>query len=141
METLKIMLDAKAIMPTRAHDTDAGLDLYTPERIVIWPHDSYVVDLGVHMAIAPGYCGITKSRSGLNFNQNVITVDGVIDASYRGSIKVKLYNLSDVRREIEAGSRISQLVIIPVATPEIIQVEELDETERGNNGFGSSGLK
>lgn len=136
--TLKVMLDAGARLPTRAHDTDAGLDIYARETQIILPGGSYVFDTGVHVQIPKGYAGFLKSKSGLNVNHG-ITSEGVIDCGYTGSIRAKLYNHSDKKYTVHAGDKISQLVILPVELCSLEIVSEFAETDRGNNGFGSSG--
>ena len=138
MQKIKIMLDPGAIMPTRAHSTDAGLDLYATEDAVIFRDGSYTFDSGVHVAIPEGYVGFLKSKSGLNINQGIQSA-GVIDAGYTGSIRVKLYNHGSGMVHIKKGQKISQLVLLPIITPELEVVDSLEETERGNGGFGSSG--
>lgn len=150
MKEIKVMLDKGAIMPTRAHEDDAGLDLYTPEAFglgfvnegnvnrVIHGVDSYIVDTGVHVEIPKGYVGMLKSKSGLNVKYGIIS-EGVIDAGYTGSIKVKLYSLDGEITRFKRGDKISQLVIMPIVTPAPKLVEKFAETERGNNGFGSTG--
>lgn len=139
MYRIKIQLDSGAIMPTRAYPTDAGLDLYAREDRVLLPGSNALFDTGVHLQLPDGYYGKIESRSGLNVKSDVVSCGGVIDCSYTGSIKVKLYNLGKRTCEIQRGFRIAQLVIMPCETPELDLVEELDETERGNNGFGSTG--
>ncbi len=138
--TMKIKLNAGAFMPARAHDTDAGLDLRCPERYaqILQDKDSATIDTGVCVEIPKGCVGFLKSKSGLNVKHG-ITSDGVIDQGYTGPIVVKLYNHSGKDYRIEAGDKISQLVILPVMIPELEVVEQLDETERGDAGFGSSG--
>ena len=136
---LKVKIDDFAFMPTRAHDLDAGLDLYSPCHGVIRPNDSLCVDTGVHVAIPAGYVGMIKSKSGLNV-KNGITSEGVIDAGYTGSMVVKLFNHGCDTVIIERGHKISQLVILPIITPELELVDELEATERGNGGFGSTGV-
>lgn len=138
MDKIKVMLDKGAYMPTRAHKADAGLDLYATEDAVIFRDGSYTFDTGVHVAIPEGYVGFLKSKSGLNVKQGIQSA-GVIDSGYTGSIRVKLYNHSSEMVHIRKGQKISQLVILPVATPEIELVDALEDTERGNGGFGSSG--
>lgn len=138
MKKIKVMLDPGAIMPTRAHSTDAGLDLYATEDAVIFRDGSYTFDSGVHVAIPEGYVGFLKSKSGLNVNQGIQSA-GVIDAGYTGSIRVKLYNHGNGMVHIKMGQKISQLVLLPIITPELEVVDSLEETERGNGGFGSSG--
>lgn len=135
---MNIKLDPGAYMPERAHVLDAGLDLRTPVDVVIPAGGSAVVDTGVHVAIPMGYVGMLKSKSGLNI-KNGITSEGVIDAGYTGAIVAKLYNNGDDDKELKAGQKVTQLVIIPIATPELELVTVLPETERGENGFGSTG--
>ena len=137
---IKVKLDEGAIMPTRAHQTDAGFDLYTPIPLFVYGHSSVIVDTGVHMRIPDNYVGFLKSKSGLNVNKG-ITSEGVIDAGYTGSIVVKLYNNSGDMRVFDKGDKITQIVILPVQTPfcELVEVDFLEETDRGENGFGSSG--
>jgi dUTP pyrophosphatase len=142
------MLDPGAIMPTRAHETDAGLDLYSPVDTVVpgckrkWFRrvsvGSEIIDTGVHIEIPAGYVGMIKSKSGLNVNCG-ITSEGVIDAGYIGSMVVKLYNHSKTPLIITKGQKISQLVILPIVTPDLELVDSLEDTERGNGGFGSTG--
>ena len=135
---MNIKLDKGAYLPTRAHSTDAGLDLYSPISIAVSGGSSAVIDTGVHIELPPGTVGFLKSKSGLNVNHG-ITSEGVIDVGYTGSIRVKLYNHTDVGYLVNSGDKISQLVILPILTPELELVNKLDETERGEGGFGSTG--
>lgn len=135
---MKIMLDKDAKMPTRAYPTDAGLDLYAMENQTILPGGSAVFDTGVHIELPPNTVGMIKSKSGLNVRWGLVS-EGVIDVGYTGSIKVKLYNHSRNRYEVKKGDKISQLVILPILTPQLELVNSLEDTERGGNGFGSSG--
>ena len=135
---MQIVLDPGAIMPQRAHDADAGLDLFSREDAVIHPNSSGVFDTGVHVAIPRGYTGFIKSKSSLNVVQSCQS-EGVIDSGYTGSIKVKLFNHGTRAVEIKGGQKISQLVILPIITPELELVTDLEKTERGNGGFGSTG--
>lgn len=135
---MKIMLEEWAEIPERGHKTDAGLDLKTPTDFTIEPHSSVVIDTGVHVELPRCTVGMLKSKSGLNLKG--ITSEGVIDEGYTGSIRAKLYNHSSEKVEFKAGDKITQLVILPVYIPEdVICVDELENTERGNNGFGSTG--
>lgn len=140
---LKIKLDPGARMPTRAHDTDAGLDLYAMEDKVIWPDckvgDGMVFDTGVHIELPPGTFGKIESKSGLNVNRGIVSHGGVVDEGYTGSIKVKLYNHGPRGYAVRKGDKIAQLIIQPYLAPPLELVDELEETERGDNGFGSSG--
>ena len=145
---MKIMLDEGAKMPTRAHPWDAGLDLYAPVDVTVpnsmmFPFDeirlgSVTIDTGVHMEIPEGYVGFIKSKSGLNVNHG-LTAEGVIDAHYTGSIRVKLYNHKQTPYQFKAGDKIAQLVVLPCVMPHLELVDSLDETDRGDNGFGSTG--
>lgn len=135
---IKIKLDEGAKMPTRAHSTDAGADLYAKETQIIPARESAKFDTGVHIEIPVGYVGMLKSKSGLNVNHG-ITSEGVIDAGYTGSIVAKLYNNSGYDYKVNAGDKITQLVIMPILTPDLEEVNTLEDTERGNGGFGSTG--
>lgn len=136
--TVNVTLDPGAIMPTRAHELDAGYDLHAMNDAVVFGNDSETFNTGVHIAIPAGYVGMVKSKSGLNVNHG-ITSEGVIDSGYTGSIRVKLYNHSEQPVYIKKGQKISQLVILPIFTPELELVNSLEDTDRGNGGFGSTG--
>jgi dUTP pyrophosphatase len=135
---MKIMLDEGAIMPTRAHEADAGLDLYARETTVVPAKESVKLDTGIHVEIPPDMVGFLKSKSGLNVKHG-ITSEGVIDEGYTGSIVVKLYNHSGYDYTVNRGDKITQLVILPIIKPTLEVVDSLEDTDRGNNGFGSSG--
>ena len=132
------MLDVGAKMPTRAHDLDAGYDLFSMHEQHIPVGGSYVFDTGVHMQIPPGYCGLLVSKSGLHCREGLQST-GLIDSGYTGSIKVKLTNHGTKIATIKEYQKISQLVIIPIITPELEPVSSLEDSERGDDGFGSSG--
>lgn len=136
--TMRIKLDKGAFTPTRAHPTDAGMDLYAVEKQVVPARGSAKFDTGVHIELPPGTVGMLKSKSGLNTKYG-ITSEGVIDVGYTGSIVAKLYNHTDKDYIVLKGDKITQLVIMPILTPELELVDELDATDRGDNGFGSSG--
>lgn len=138
METIKIALDPGATTPTRAHATDAGLDLYAAERKVIRGQDWESVETGIHAQIPPGFVGLLTSKSGL-MAKHGITSRGTIDAGYTGTIKAVLFNHSERTYIVEKGDKITQMVILPIITPELELVDELEETERGAGGFGSTG--
>ena len=136
---MRIALDKGAFMPVRGHQTDGGMDLKTPVAFVVKPHSSFIVDTGVHIELPPNTVGMLKSKSGLNVKYN-ITSEGVIDVGYTGSIVAKLYNHGDEPVAFGVGNKITQLVIMPIVIPdELEEVESLEATERGNNGFGSTG--
>lgn len=156
MMNMKIMLSPGAKMPTRAHKWDAGMDLCSPIDCVVPPSDTFVeicplgyprtktrvgeltIDTGVHIEIPEGWTGFIKSKSGLNVKHG-LTAEGVIDAHYTGSICVKIYNHTDKEYRFQAGDKIAQLVILPCLLPELELVDSLEETDRGENGFGSTG--
>ena len=138
-DTVKVVLEPWAIMPERAHTLDAGLDLKTPGSVCVRAHGSVTIDTGVHMEIPAGYFGKLESKSGLNVKHGVVSCGGVVDAGYTGSIVVKLYNLTDRDYWFSEGDKICQLVIIPCRTPVLELVDSLEDTERGSNGFGSTG--
>lgn len=135
---MKIVLDDGAKMPTRAHPWDAGLDLYAKDDGVLRPYENETFDTGVHIEITEGYVGLVKSKSGLMVNHHIVT-DGTIDSHYTGSIRVKLFNLNRREYRVHAGDKIAQLVIVKCELPELELVDSLDETDRGDAGFGSTG--
>lgn len=208
METLKIKkLRPDAHVPTRAHDTDAGMDLYAlpveytdeekkayksvvdqnvtyakfldlfgdtgifgdtllsekqktaidiagkltdsewddyfKSKIVIMPHETKMISTGIAIAVPTGYMGCVYARSGLAYKHGLAPANcvGIVDSDYRGEVKVALHNYSDKNQIIDVGDRIAQLVIQPISLCAPVEVEELDETDRGVGGFGSSGQK
>lgn len=137
MDALKIKLDEFAYIPTRAHADDAGLDLYSPVDRWVYSGSIAKIDTGVHVSIPKGYVGLITSKSGLMAKG--ITSRGTIDSGYTGPITAVLYNDGPESFRICKGAKITQLVIVPCITPEIEIVDELEETERGSKGFGSTG--
>lgn len=135
---MKVKLDPGAYMPTRAHKEDAGLDLYAMEAKEVPAYGSAEFDTGVHVEIPEGYVGDVESKSGLMMKCD-ITTDGTVDCGYTGAIRVKLFNHSPIRLDIKAGQKIAQLVIKQIITPELEVVDDLEATERGDGGFGSTG--
>lgn len=138
LQVKKLVPEAK--LPIRAHSDDAGLDLYSVEEYVLAPSERCAVKTGIAVAIPSGYVGLVWDKSGLAAKAGLKTMGGVIDAAYRGEIMVIVVNLSDVPYEIEKGSKIAQLIIQKVELPEVCEVSELDDTIRGESGFGSTGL-
>jgi dUTP pyrophosphatase len=133
------IFDKSAKMSTKAHNTDAGFDLYAVDSQIVGAQESATFNTGVHIELPPNTVGMLKSKSGLNVRYG-ITSEGVIEVGYTGEIVVKLYNNSGTDYKVNAGDKISQLVILPlVDVGELEEVEQFDETERGANGFGSSG--
>lgn len=135
---INVMLDDGAYMPEKAHNVDAGFDIRTPVNAYLCDCDSLIIDTGVHIEIPEGYVGFLKSKSGLNVRHD-LTGEGVIDCGYTGSIIVKLYNNGVEPHSFRRGDKIIQLVILPIPEVNLIQVDKLEATERGNNGFGSTG--
>ena len=136
---MKIKLDFGAEVPFRAHETDAGIDLFCRKSETIPARGSVVFDTGVHIELPPGYFAKIESKSGLNVSHGIVSCGGVIDEGYTGSITVKLYNMTDEPYDFWQGDKIAQLIIIPYATPKIEIVQEIEGGERGDNGFGSTG--
>lgn len=135
----KITDDAK--LPTYAHSTDAGMDLYANEDMLIKSKHQVTVPTGIAMAIPQGYAGLVWDKSGLSSKHSLHNLAGVIDAGYRGEIKVVVHNLSDVDYQVLKGQKIAQLLIQKIEQPTLVEVDELDETTRADGGFGSTGLE
>lgn len=136
--TIDMALDEGAYMPERAYEYDAGADIRTPYRFVLPERGMAVVDTGVHIAIPKYHVGMLKSKSGINVKLDA-TSEGVIDTNYTGSIVVKLYNHGDHKRVFEKGDKVIQIIVMPIIIPSFKLVDSLEDTDRGNNGFGSSG--
>jgi dUTP pyrophosphatase len=131
-------LSEKAVLPTRAHADDAGLDIYSLELVVLGAGLGTVAKTGVAVAIEPGYVGMVADRSSLA-KKGVKTAGGIIDSGYRGEIGIVLWNISKEEIRLEAGERIAQLLLIPIVTPAPVEADSLDATARGEGGFGSTG--
>jgi dUTP pyrophosphatase len=132
-----------AVLPERAYRGDAGVDLVACERVELQPGDRATVGTGIAVAIPEGHAGFVQPRSGLAARHgiSIVNTPGLIDSGYRGEVCVILLN-TDAHKAfvVEPGMRIAQLVVVPVAPLEIVEVEELPETERGVRGFGSSAV-
>lgn len=135
---MKIKLDPGAYMPVREHPTDAGLDIRAKYRKIVPARGCAVFNTGVHVQLPPGTAGILVSKSGLNVKYG-ITSTGLIDEGYDGEICVKLYNHRGATYQVNAGDKISQLVVVPVLYEPVEIVDEIEGGERGNSGFGSTG--
>ena len=130
-----------AVLPSRAYAGDAGLDLVACERVQLGPGERGLVPTGLAVAIPEGFAGYVQPRSGLAANHgiSIVNTPGLVDAGYRGELKVNLLNTD--RREtfvVEPGMRIAQLVVLPLPEVELVEVDELPASERGVRGFGSS---
>jgi dUTP pyrophosphatase len=130
-----------ATVPTRAYEGDAGLDLAASERVELGPGERALVGTGLTIAIPDGHAGFVQPRSGLAARHGIAVLNspGLVDAGYRGELKVILLNTDRAQPfVVEPGMRIAQLVVVPVATPNFVEVDELPPSERGEKGFGSS---
>jgi dUTP pyrophosphatase len=135
-------LDPRALLPTRAYPDDAGLDLYALESVELEPGERASVRTGIAVEIPAGQAGLVMPRSGLAARHGIALVNapGLIDAGYRGEVRVLLLNTDRIARfTVSPGDRIAQLLLVRVEMPEVDEVEELALSERGEGGFGSSG--
>lgn len=133
----KICMEAK--LPSFAYQGDAGMDIFSCEDCLIFPLDKKAIKTGLKIAVPEGFAGFISDKSGLALNHSLTTLAGVLDSGYRGELKVILMNLGKEPYEVRSGQKIAQLVIKKIEKPQIIE-GNLDETERGERGFGSSGL-
>lgn len=169
MEQLQIKLLSKnATLPTRNHSTDAGFDIYAAETLILEPQEKALIATDIAVNIPKGYVGLLTSRSGVSSKTHLVVETGKIDAGFHGNMKINIKNdyedkemqtifLRDIDNEkifekerhlyklgsyrIEKGERIAQLVIVPIVTPQLQEVDEFSEvSERGEKGFGSSGF-
>ncbi len=138
-------LDPNAKIPTYGTAYSAGADLCVclEQPVVIQPGRTEFLPTGLSIAVPNGYAGLIFARSGLSTKRGLAPANkvGVIDADYRGPVMVALHNHGDIPQTVEPGDRIAQLVVVPILAPEMELVEELDATERGTGGFGSTGRK
>jgi dUTP pyrophosphatase len=137
-----LRLDPELPEPKQAHEGDAGIDLHAATDVRLDPGQWTMVPTGIAVAIPSGHAGLVAPRSGLAARSGVSVVNGpgVVDSGYRGEITVILINHGTDLLELERGDRIAQLLVVRVAEPELVQVEELSESVRGDGGFGSSGF-
>ena len=140
LSTLKVKLDEGAIMPRHEYPEDAGYDLFSREEFCLWPGGRHTFDTGVHLDIPDGYYGEITGKSGMSRDDGIgPALNGTIDANFSGSIGVTLFNFGKHDRVFKPGEKIAQIVFHPVETPALIEVVEIEERGRGNNGFGSTG--
>lgn len=136
---IDVELEPGAIKPTKAHDADGGFDFYSREERIIPARSSTEFNTGVHISIPKGLTGLLVSKSGLNVKHSILST-GLIDAQYTGAVVVKLYNEGLEDYKVSVGDKISQLVLLPIPSVTLRQVEKLDiDSDRGDKGFGSSG--
>ena len=141
METIKVALEDAAKMPSKAHPWDAGFDLSSTKQYLIPTGGRALIKTGVRMEIPNGYCGFVTGRSGMTIKEGLVGQLGIVDAPYRGEIGIMAFNLSSTTVIIDKGEKVGQIVIMPIPMIELIKVEadELSTTDRGTNGFGSTG--
>jgi dUTP pyrophosphatase len=141
IQVLVQRLDKEVEAPTFAYEHDAAMDLRSIEDVSMKPGEKIIVKTGLKMAIPKGYAGLIWDRSGMAAKHSIHTMAGVIDSGYRGEIGIVMINLGTEEFFIEKGMRIAQILIQPVLNTKVVEVENLDETSRGEGGFGSSGFK
>lgn len=132
-------LDARAVVPERKTAGSAGFDLTAIESCTVWPNETVRLSTGLAVAIPEGYVGLIKPRSSSYFLS--LDLDGTIDADYRGEIKLQIHNGFSESRLIKAGERVAQMVVVEVFRGDSVEVDELNDTARGQGGFGSTGTK
>ena len=135
------VLDPELPIPRHARPGDAGIDLHARETADLAPGERRAIPTGIAVAVPEGYVGLVAPRSGLAIRSglSIVNTPGILDSGYRGEIAVILINLGSEAVHISRGDRIAQLVVVPVATIEFEVVEQLEESERGAGGFGSTG--
>jgi len=138
---MRVKADGPQFLPMRAHEDDAGLDMYVSERVVIRPGEFVDVPSGISVQLPAGTWGLIQGRSSTLRKRSLLVNPGVIDVGYRGPLFSGLWNLGKTTQIMEVGSRVAQLILIGNVTEmvHVVEVDELDEHERGTSGFGSSG--
>ena len=134
-------IDPSAKLPLYSHEGDAGMDLFSFEDARLMPGEKILVSTGIKVAIPEGFAGFVWDKSGIATKNHIKTMAGVIDSTYRGEIKIALTNLGKKPYEIKKGEKVAQMIINPVASAQLVEVDDLDnDTKRGEKGFGSTGL-
>jgi dUTP pyrophosphatase len=128
-----------AIIPSYAHEGDAGMDLFAVEDVILWPNEPVAVPTGISIELPKGYVSLIWDKSGLALKKGITTMAGVIDSNYRGEYKIVLLNTTNQYYYIKKSEKIAQLLIQPVMQAEIEEVKELSESNRAHGGFGSTG--
>ena len=134
----KLHPDAK--LPCYANSGDAGLDIYSVEDVEINPGERKMISTGISLAIPKGCVGLIWDKSGMAAKHGLKSMAGVIDTGFRGELKVVLHNLSEEKFSVEKGKKVAQMLIQPIHQKEVVEVSELDETQRGIGAWGSTGL-
>lgn len=142
MNNIKIKvkkLNSDAILPKYAHQGDAGMDLFSCEEAIIFPKQRKLIHTGISMELPEGFVALIWDKSGLAANHGLKTMGGVIEHTYRGEYCVILHNTTEKEIKLQKGNKIAQILIQPIFTAELQEVQELGETKRGTEGFGSTG--
>lgn len=132
-------LTSDAIIPTRGREADAGWDLYSLNKVTVTGNSVKLIATGIALEIPPGHFGLLKPRSGFAVNNQANVTAGVIDSEYRGEVRIAVLNSTQGPIKIEPRDRIAQLVVLKIPKTEMVEVQELGESDRGEKGFGSSG--
>lgn len=142
MEIQIRLIDKRATVPTYAHDGDSGMDITSVDQVTLLPGESRLIRTGLQIAVPPGTEAQIRPRSGLAimYQVTVLNTPGTIDSNYRGEVGVILINHGPQPFHVKTGMKIAQMVICPVHYAEVIQVDSLDDTNRGADGFGSTGV-
>lgn len=139
---IKRMEKAEGIkLPNFFHEGDVGCDLRAAESVNLQPGKITAVDTGLKMQIPDGYAGLIWEKSGLAFKHAIKTAGGVIDSGYRGEVRVALLNMGEDNYSVDRGDKIAQMLVQKAAKPDVVEVDDLEETSRGEDGFGSTGKK
>ncbi|MCW1929758.1 MAG: dUTP diphosphatase [Candidatus Kerfeldbacteria bacterium] len=133
-------LDPHATLPNYAHTGDAGMDVYSNEDVTLAPQERRAIKTGIAMGVPEGYVALVWDKSGRALKEGLTTMAGVVDAGYRGEVMIVMLNTSSTNAEIKKGQKLAQILVQPVASPELVEVDSLDETDRSTGGFGSTGL-
>lgn len=133
-------LTQTAKLPERAFPTEAGFDLFTDEAVTIHNGETVAVSTGIALEIPDGYYGRLKGRSGLTLKSPLRVLEGTIDSSYRGEVKIMVEVKKDCTYHVPKGTKLAQLIIQPLPYFEVVEVDELSQSDRGENGFGSTGV-
>lgn len=134
-------LNPLAKLPAYAHPGDAGMDMFSSEHISLEPSKYLAISTGIAVEISKGFVGLIWDKSGLSTNHGLKVLGGVIDSGYRGEIRIGIINLSKKVYTFEAGDKVAQMLIQKIESPDIVEVKILNETKRGDKGFGSTGKK
>ncbi len=132
-------LNEKAVMPTKAHPTDAGFDLYVSGKVTIPANGRALIPTDIAMAIPDGYYGMVVGRSGNTIKRGLVGMTGIVDAGYRNGIGIMAFNMTDTDIIIEQGERAGQIVLTPILQCDLEDTDQLTETDRGTGGYGSTG--